>query len=229
MINFNINKQLFRRMVNIYLLNNLNYWIYIWMTKRGIRMGLISQKSFYLKLFKGLYKKFINFIILRKSHANIIEMSIQPQYLYNFISTLKANSLTQLKILNDICVIDYPERTNRFELNYNLLSVKYNFRVFLKTYTSSYISSVTSIFSCANWIERECWDMFGIFFLNHPDLRRILTDYGFEGFPMRKDFPLTGYIEIRYDDEKANIVYEPLEMSQEYRLFNFTSPWEKIK
>jgi NADH:ubiquinone oxidoreductase subunit C len=120
------------------------------MTKRGIRMGLISQKSFYLKLFKGLYKKFINFIILRKSHANIIEISIQPQYLYNFISTLKANSLTQLKILNDICVIDYPERTNRFELNYNLLSVKYNFRVFLKTYTSSYISSVTSIFSCAN-------------------------------------------------------------------------------
>jgi NADH/F420H2 dehydrogenase subunit C len=192
-------------------------------------MGLISQKSFYLKLFKSLYKKFINFIILRKNQSNTIELSVQPQHLYNFISSLKSSSLTELKILNDICVIDYPEKINRFELNYNLLSIKYNFRIFLKTYTSSYINSISSIFSSSNWIERECWDMFGIFFINHPDLRRILTDYGFEGFPMRKDFPLTGYIEIRYDDEKANIVYEPLEMSQEYRLFNFTSPWEKIK
>lgn len=187
------------------------------------------KKHYYLKLFLNLYGKFVKSIILKKKENNNIYITIEPTSLYGITKNLKNNSLTQLKLLNDICIVDYPEKTNRFELIYNLLSIKYNIRVFLKTYTSAYITSLSSIFNSSNWIERECWDMFGIFFINHLDLRRILTDYGFEGFPLRKDFPLTGYIEIRYDDEKANIVYEPLEMSQEYRLFNFTSPWERIK
>jgi NADH:ubiquinone oxidoreductase subunit C len=187
------------------------------------------RQFFYLNLIRSCYKKFVELIIFKKNDKNSLALLIKPINIYHLTKTLKTNSLTQVEMLNDICVVDYPEKPNRFEINYNLLSVKYNFRFFIKTYTSAYVNSLTSLFYSANWIERECWDMFGIFFVNHPDLRRILTDYGFEGFPLRKDFPLTGYIEIRYDDESANIVYEPLEMSQEYRLFNFTSPWEKIK
>lgn len=163
-------------------------------------------------------------MILKKNESNNLYLLVNAANCYSLTSSLKYNSLTQFKVLSDVCIIDYPEKIDRFEINYNLLSVKYNFRIFIKSYTSTYVSSVSTLFNSANWIERECWDMFGVFFTNHPDLRRILTDYGFEGFPLRKDFPLTGYIEIRYDDEKANIVYEPLELSQEYRLFNFTSP-----
>jgi len=185
------------------------------------------RKLYYVKLFVNLYKKLIKALILKKKEDNTIHLLVESENSHKLITSLHANSLTQFKILNDICVVDYPEKMDRFEINYNLLSVKYNFRVFIKSYTPAYISSISGLYNSANWIERECWDMFGIFFTNHPDLRRILTDYGFEGFPLRKDFPLTGYIEIRYDDEKSNIVYEPLEMSQEYRLFNFTSPWEK--
>jgi len=187
------------------------------------------RKSFYIKLIRNCYKKFVELIILKKKESNCLQLLVKVENIYILAKSLKRNSLVQLEVLNDICVVDYPENNNRFEINYNLLSVKYNFRFFIKTYTSAYVTSLTSLFDSSNWIERECWDMFGVFFINHPDLRRILTDYGFEGFPLRKDFPLTGYIEIRYDDESANIVYEPLEMSQEYRLFNFTSPWEKIK
>lgn len=187
-------------------------------------LNMSNRKLYYLKLFLTLYKKFLNFAILKKNEANSIYLLANSQDLPQLLNSLKRSSLTKFTILNDICVVDYPENKNRFELTYNILSVKYNFRIFLKTYTSAYISSVSNIYSSSNWIERECWDMFGVFFINHPDLRRILTDYGFEGFPLRKDFPLTGYIEVRYDDEKSNIVYEPLELSQEYRLFNFTSP-----
>lgn len=190
---------------------------------------MMEKRSFYLKIFKTLYKKFLHSIILKNNQNDSILITTFNQHFFQLVYSLEKSSIVQLKIFNDLCIIDYPDKKERFELNYNFLSIKYNFRVFIKTYTQSYIASLASIFSSANWIERECWDMFGVFFLNHPDLRRILTDYGFDGFPLRKDFPLTGYIEIRYDDEKANIVYEPLEMTQEYRLFNFTSPWEKIK
>jgi len=189
----------------------------------------MSRKFYYVKLFNNLYKKFIEALILKKSENNSIHVVVKPINFYNLTFALFNNSLAQFKVLNDLCIIDYPEKMDRFELSYNLLSIKYNFRIFIKSYTSAYAPSLSALFNSANWIERECWDMFGVFFTNHPDLRRILTDYGFDGFPLRKDFPLTGYIEIRYDDEKANIVYEPLELSQEYRLFNFTSPWEKIK
>lgn len=184
--------------------------------------------EFYIQLLKKIYKRYLNGIFLKKCDESIFLIA-EKENVFNFMKNLESNSLVKLKILNDICVVDYPEKLNRFDISYNLLSVNYNLRVFVKTFTNAYVSSVTSLYASADWIERECWDMFGVFFLNHPDLRRILTDYGFDGFPFRKDFPLTGYVEVRYDDEKSNIVYEPLEMSQEYRLFNFTSPWERIK
>jgi len=130
--------------------------------------------------------------------------------------------------LMDICGADYPDRPERFEVLYHLLSLKYNARVRVRVQTdeTSPVPSVTDIYSAAGWFERECWDLFGVAFSNHPDLRRILTDYGFEGHPLRKDFPLTGYVEVRYDDEQKRIVYEPVKLVQDFRNFDFLSPWE---
>merc|ERR1711860_453663 len=121
-----------------------------------------------------------------------------------------------------------PTRKNRFEVVYNLLSLRYNARIRVKTYTDELtpIESADSVFKAANWYEREIFDMFGVFFSNHPDLRRILTDYGFEGHPFRKDFPLSGYTEVRYDEELKRCVVEPLELAQEFRKFEYSSPWE---
>ncbi|MFZ1814495.1 MAG: NADH-quinone oxidoreductase subunit C [Rhizobiaceae bacterium] len=127
----------------------------------------------------------------------------------------------------DICGVDYPERTDRFEVVYHLLSPRLNSRIRVKVSTDEMtpIASATSIYPGADWFERECWDMYGILFTGHPDLRRILTDYGFEGHPQRRDFPLTGYVEARYDDEAKRVVYEPVELRQEFRNFDFESPW----
>ena len=118
----------------------------------------------------------------------------------------------------------------RFEIVYNLLSLRFNSRVRVKTYTDELtpIESVNDIFKAANWNEREVWDMFGVYFTNHPDLRRILTDYGFEGHPLRKDFPLSGYVECRYDDEVRRVVQEPVELAQEFRKFDLAAPWEQF-
>ena len=134
----------------------------------------------------------------------------------------------QFKQLMDICGVDYPERPQRFEVVYNLLSLVHNNRVTVKVMLddNSSIPSVSKVFSSADWWEREIWDLFGIFFSSHPDLRRILTDYGFDGHPLRKDFPLTGYVEVRYDDAQKRVVYEPVKLTQEYRDFDFLSPWE---
>ena len=134
----------------------------------------------------------------------------------------------QFKQLMDICGVDYPERRQRFEVVYNLLSLVHNNRVTVKVMVDdkSSVPSVSKIFSSADWWEREIWDLFGIFFSGHPDLRRILTDYGFDGHPLRKDFPLTGYVEVRYDDAQKRVVYEPVKLTQEYRNFDFLSPWE---
>ena len=134
----------------------------------------------------------------------------------------------QFKQLMDICGVDYPERPQRFEVVYNLLSLVHNNRVTVKVILddNSSIPSVSKVFSSADWWEREIWDLFGIFFSGHPDLRRILTDYGFDGHPLRKDFPLTGYVEVRYDDAQKRVVYEPVKLTQEYRDFDFLSPWE---
>ena len=138
---------------------------------------------------------------------------------------------SQYKVLMDVTAIDYPTRNLRFEVVYNLLSIEYNSRIRIKTCIDEItpVSSSTPLFSSAGWWEREVWDMFGIFFTGHPDLRRILTDYGFQGHPMRKDFPLTGYTEVRYDDSEKRVITESLELSQEFRYFDFSSPWDQIE
>lgn len=130
--------------------------------------------------------------------------------------------------LIDITAVDYPEREERFEVVYNLLSMKRNDRIRVKVTTDedSPVPSIADIYPCATWFEREVWDMFGVFFENCPDLRRILTDYGFEGHPLRKEFPMTGYVEVRYDEELKRVVYEPVKLTQDFRTFDFLSPWE---
>ena len=162
---------------------------------------------------------------------NELILHTDPNSITILLTFLRDHSNCQYKQLVDICGVDYPDRQNRFEVVYNLLSIKYNARIRVKTFVDELtpVPSITHVFSSANWFERETWDLYGIFFSNHPDLRRILTDYGFEGFPMRKDFPLTGYVELRYDDEQKRVVTENLEMTQEFRNFNYTSPWEQTK
>ena len=134
----------------------------------------------------------------------------------------------QFKQLIDLCGADYPEREARFEVVYHLLSLTHNMRLRIKAAAREGVAvpSVTGVFSSAGWFERETWDLYGIPFSDHPDLRRLLTDYGFEGHPLRKDFPLTGYVEIRYDEEQKRVVYEPVRQVQEFRDFDFLSPWE---
>lgn len=141
---------------------------------------------------------------------------------------LRDDSQCLFETLIDICGVDYPERTNRFEVVYHFLSMRMNQRVRVKIETDEETPVPTSVelFSCADWFEREAFDMYGIKFAGHPDLRRLLTDYGFEGHPLRKDFPLTGHVEVRYDDLEKRVVYEPVELVQEYRNFDFLSPWE---
>ena len=128
----------------------------------------------------------------------------------------------------DITAVDYPVREKRFDVVYHLLSPRHNTRIRVKAAVAEgeAIASAVEVFPFADWYEREVWDMFGVFFSGHPDLRRILTDYGFDGHPLRKDFPMTGYVEVRYDDEQKRVVYEPVRLNQEYRNFDFLSPWE---
>lgn len=130
--------------------------------------------------------------------------------------------------LIDICGVDYPKREDRFDVVYHLLSPRQNLRIRLKVATGEFkpVPSACQVFPGADWFEREAWDMYGILFTDHPDLRRILTDYGFEGHPLRKDFPTTGFVEVRYDDSAKRVVYEPVELKQEFRNFDFLSPWE---
>lgn len=141
---------------------------------------------------------------------------------------LRDDSNCQFKVLIDVTAADYPEREERFEIVYNLLSLSHNQRIRVKASTdeNTPVPSVVPMFSAAGWFEREVWDMFGVFFTDHPDLRRMLTDYGFEGHPLRKDFPLTGYVEVRYDEEQKRVVYEPVTLTQDFRSFDFMSPWE---
>jgi NADH-quinone oxidoreductase subunit C len=143
---------------------------------------------------------------------------------------LRDDSNCLFKMLVDVCGVDYPERGERFELVYHLLSLRHNhrLRVKLSAGEDNPVPSVAEIFHAAGWYEREVWDLYGVFFSDHPDLRRILTDYGFEGHPLRKDFPLTGYVEVRYDDREKRVVYEPVRLTQEFRSFDFLSPWEGV-
>lgn len=144
---------------------------------------------------------------------------------------LKNHTPAQFKACMDVTAADYPSRTNRFDVVYNMLSVRHNSRIRVKTYASetSAVPSIVPIFQGANWYERETYDLFGVFFEGHPDLRRIMTDYGFEGHPLRKDFPTTGFTEVRYDEEKKRVVYEPLELTQAWRNFTVgSSVWEQV-
>lgn len=167
--------------------------------------------------------------ILKKEmiHGELI-FTVRRENLRRFLTFLVNDANCDFRQLMDVCGVDYPERDERFEIVYNLLSLKHNFRVRVKITTDEEtpVDSVTGIFSGANWFEREVWDMYGVRFNDHPDLRRILTDYGFEGHPLRKDFPLTGFVEVRYDETQKRVVYEPVKLAQEYRNFDFTSPWE---
>uniref|UniRef100_R4WDJ1 NADH dehydrogenase [ubiquinone] iron-sulfur protein 3, mitochondrial n=1 Tax=Riptortus pedestris TaxID=329032 RepID=R4WDJ1_RIPPE len=162
--------------------------------------------------------------------ADELEILIAPEGVLPVLQFLKDHHNAQFSVLTDIAGVDVPSRKYRFEIVYNLLSLRFNSRIRVKTYTDELtpIDSANEIYKAANWYEREIWDMFGVFFANHPDLRRILTDYGFEGHPFRKDFPLSGYVEVRYDDEKKRVVVEPLELAQEFRKFELSSPWEQF-
>ena len=179
------------------------------------------------------YAKYLLKIIPCKNliiSKNELSLNIENNKIIPIFFFLKYHTNCQYKLISDICAVDYPNKINRFIIVYNLLSIRFNSRLRIKVMINELqsINSITNIFKAASWWEREIWDLFGIFFNNHPDLRRILTDYGFEGHPLRKDFPLSGYVEVRYDYAKKRVVCEPLEMTQEFRLFDFASPWEKV-
>jgi len=159
-----------------------------------------------------------------------LEILIAPEGVLPVLYFLKEHHNAQFAVVADITAVDVPSREYRFEIVYNLLSIRFNSRIRVKTYTDELtpIDSSVEVYKASNWYEREIWDMFGVFFANHPDLRRILTDYGFEGHPFRKDFPLSGYVEVRYDDEKKRVVIEPLELAQEFRKFELSAPWEQF-
>ena len=155
-------------------------------------------------------------------------VTVERESLIDMMAFLHDDANCQFKQLMDVSGVDYPERPQRFEVVYQLLSLKHNQRVTVKVLTDELtpVESVVKIYAAAGWFEREVWDMNGIFFSNNPDLRRILTDYGFDGHPLRKDFPLTGYVEMRYDEEQKRVIYEPVKLTQAFRSFDYLSPWE---
>lgn len=164
-------------------------------------------------------------------HKDELTLVLERGQLLKVVRFLRDDALCLFETLIDICGVDYPEREQRFEVVYHFLSMHMNQRIRLKLRTDEEtpVPSLTGLFSGANWFEREAFDMYGIVFSDHPDMRRILTDYGFEGFPLRKDFPLTGHVEVRYDDLEKRVVYEPVKLVQEYRNFDFLSPWEGMR
>ncbi len=157
-----------------------------------------------------------------------LTVTVKRESVEKVLSYLRDHKDYLFKELIDLCGVDYPDRPERFEVVYHLLSLKFNRRIRIKVSTDEETSvpTVTSVYSAAHWFERETYDMYGIKFDGHPDLRRLLTDYGFEGHPLRKDFPLTGYVEVRYDDEQKRVVYDKVKLPQAYRNFDFMSPWE---
>ena len=183
--------------------------------------GLVKLKSY-------IETKLPESVVSAKLVNGELTVSIVLSSLVTFMEFLKTDQHCNFSTLVDITVVDYPNRENRFELVYHYLSMYQNQRIRVKMGVNEdhIVPSIVDIFPASNWFEREIFDMFGILFSGHPDLRRILTDYGFKGHPLRKDFPTTGYVELRYDEEKKRVVYEPVELVQEYRQFDFMSPWE---
>ncbi|KAF5092368.1 hypothetical protein D0Z00_004617 [Geotrichum galactomycetum] len=203
-----------------------------------LKADIVNPADKYLEHVEDLHKygkyiitalpKFVQKFSVWKDELTLF---IPPTAVVPVMTFLKDHTSAQFKAVMDVTAVDFPSRTNRFEVVYNLLSVRFNSRIRVKTYASetSPVPSIARIFEGANWYERETYDMFGVFFENHPDLRRILTDYGFEGHPLRKDFPVTGYTEVRYDEEKKRVIYEPLELTQAMRNFSAGSTaWEPV-
>jgi len=163
----------------------------------------------------------------RIAHGELTVVVLREQVV-RALTYLRDNPQCQFEILIDLCGVDYPARENRFEVVYHFLSPQQNTRIRIKVVANedTLVPSITGVFLGADWFEREAYDLYGILFSDHPDLRRILTDYGFEGHPLRKDFPTTGFVEVRYDDARKRVVYEPVKLPQEFRNFDFLSPWE---
>ncbi len=193
---------------------------------------LLSDNSAALKDLKDLVvSQLANEILETEIRYGELTVIAKRDDILKVLTFLRDDTGCLFKQLIDVCGADYPERVERFDVVYHMLSLKHNLRIRVKVRTDEEIPvpSCVSLFSAADWFERETWDMYGIFFAGHPDPRRLLTDYGFEGHPLRKDFPLTGYVEVRYDDEQKRVVYEPVKLVQDFRNFDFESPWEGIQ
>jgi NADH-quinone oxidoreductase subunit C len=182
-----------------------------------------------LKVVEDRINDLLGDVILSSTIAHgQLTVTVAREHIVAVVAKLRDDDGCRFEVLIDICGVDYPARERRFDVVYHLLSVRRNLRLRIKLETdeTTSVPSVVEVFPTANWFEREAYDMYGILFSGHPDLRRLLTDYGFQGYPLRKDFPLTGYVEMRYDDEQKRIVYEPVKLTQEFRSFDFESPWE---
>ncbi len=167
-------------------------------------------------------------VIRTADECGELAVFVRTAAITDVLTFLRNDSNCQFKVLVDVCGADYPQRDPRFDVVYNLLSLTQNQRIRVKVSTDEEtpVPTATTVFSSAGWFERETWDLYGIMFSDHPDLRRILTDYGFEGHPLRKDFPLTGRVEVRYDEAQKRVVYDPVQLTQDFRTFDFLSPWE---
>jgi NADH dehydrogenase (ubiquinone) Fe-S protein 3 len=189
---------------------------------------LLKRKNWLLKKYVLFLKRILKTVVKEIRLKNTdLEIKTTPNNLRALLYFLQNHTLCQYKQLIDIACSDVPGKTRRFSVNYLLLSIRYNTRIniVVKTNEVSPLPSVTPLYRSANWLEREVWDLYGVFFDSHPDLRRILTDYGFSGHPLRKDFPLTGFVEVYYNDSTKRLSYEPVELAQEYRTFTLQSPW----
>lgn len=180
------------------------------------------------ELLKYIETKKTKVVSSSRFHLDQLFLAVEKTSLIKLLTFLRDDAQLQFKQLIDICGVDYPQRPDRFEVVYQLLSLRANLRLTIKitAQEGEVVPSVAHLFGAANWYEREAFDLFGIPFEGHPDLRRILTDYNFQGYPLRKDFPLTGYVEPRYDDELQRVVYDNVQLPQEFRNFDFLSPWE---
>jgi NADH:ubiquinone oxidoreductase subunit C len=197
----------------------------------SLQPQILFESQQYYKLF-FLFSKFLklvlkNFLLIIRFHFFSLELITSPNKLFTLFLFLKKTYFLQLSLLLDIVTCDYLHNFLRFSLTYISLSIKYNIKLYITTFANTFdsIPSIIKIFKNANWLEREVWDLFGIFFLNHTDLRRILTDYGFYYFPLRKDFPLSGFTEISYSDIEKKIVYSPITFTQNYRFFSLKGDW----
>ena len=190
------------------------------------KIKIFMNNLFLVENFK-IIAKVLPILKIQLHHKDIC-IVIKKKDLTNVLMFLKNHIKYQFKILSCISGVDYPSHKHRFKIVYELLSIRFNTRLRVKVFTHELmpVESISNLFSAANWYECEIWDMFGVFFSNHPNLVRLLTDYGFEGYPLRKDFPLSGFIEMRYNETQKRVVSEFIELSQEYRTFNFLSPWE---